>query len=457
LPDRVLVIGGYGVFGGRLARRLMQDTNLDVVVAGRSFRKAAAFVSEWGGTPYGLDRDSDEQIDRALADLSPSLVIDAAGPFQAYGADPLGIARKTIAAGAHYLDLADDRRFVLAIAALDGPAKARGVCAIAGASTIPALSAAAADALAADLRCPAIEIVIVPGNQAPRGLSLIRAILAQVGQPLRVWRAGRWSRTFGWGEPRTVRLSMPGAEPLPPRWASLIGAPDYDLFPKRYGASSVLFRAGVELKVLHGGLWLLSWLVRFKIVNSLLGLAQAAQFVADLLKSIGTDRGGMAVTVAGRDAAGRAVRRTWMLIAEAGDGPSIPATPAFIVARKIFSGAVASGARPCLDVFTLDEAEAPSPRLRSVLTGTISRRRPCSSKPWGRGFIGSRRRSAISTTCSNAGSSKARRRFSAAADWRAGSTRRSRGSRRRAMAFRSKSRWIAWRAAKCGRAGSGGM
>jgi hypothetical protein len=73
---------------------------------------------------------------------------------------------------------------------------------------------------------------------------------------------------------------------------------------------------------------------------------------------MGTDRGGMAVSVTGRDATGRAVRRSWTLIAEAGDGPSIPAMPAFAVTRKILAGAVASGARPCLDLLTLHEAEA---------------------------------------------------------------------------------------------------
>jgi hypothetical protein len=358
LRDRVLVIGGYGVFGSRLARRLLQEADLDVVVAGRDLARATAFTAEWGGTPYALDRDNDQQLDRALAELAPRLLIDAAGPFQAYGPDALRVARKAVEAGAHYLDLADDRQFVVAIATLDGLAKARNLCAIAGASSVPALSGAAADVLTAGLRRPVIEAVIVPGNRAPRGLSLIRAILAQVGQPLRLWRGGRWSQASGWSGLQTVRLSAPGAAALGPRWASLIGAPDCDLFPQRYAASSVLFRAGLELRLLHGGLWLSGWLVRLKLIRSLIDFARPAQSIAERLRAMGTDRGGMAVSVAGRDAAGRAVRRRWTLIAEAGDGPSIPAMPAFAVTRKILSGAVASGARPCLGILTLEEAEA---------------------------------------------------------------------------------------------------
>jgi hypothetical protein len=66
----------------------------------------------------------------------------------------------------------------------------------------------------------------------------------------------------------------------------------------------------------------------------------------------------MMVEVAGRDAAGRAVRRRWTLLAEAGDGPGIPAMPALVVARKILAGEVAAGARPCVGILTLAEAEA---------------------------------------------------------------------------------------------------
>ena len=359
MSDRVLIIGGYGVFGLRLARRLAREPGLDIVVAGRSRAKAAAACADWGGTPYALDRDAEGELERALADLAPSLVIDAAGPFQAYGADPLRVARAAIEAGAHYLDLADDRDFVVAIEALDDLAKQRGVSAIAGASSIPALSGAAADALAAGLaRVAVVDGVIVPGNRAPRGLSVVRAILAQVGHPLRTWRGGCWHLVTCWGRPATMRLSLPDGSALSPRWTSVIGAPDYDLFPRRYGATSVLFRAGLELRILHGGLWLLGWLVRLRILRSLAGLARPTRFIAERLKGLGTDRGAMAVGVTGRDGAGNARRRTWTLIVEAGDGPNVPPTPAFVVARKILSGSVDSGARPCLGLFTLDEAEA---------------------------------------------------------------------------------------------------
>ncbi len=150
---------------------------------------------------------------------------------------------------------------------------------------------------------------------------------------------------------------LPAAEAAP-RLASFTGVPDLDLFPGRYGARSVLFRAGLELRILHGGLWMLGWLVRCRILRSLAPLAAPTRAIAERLKGLGTDRGGMAVRVTGRDGQDRAVRRTWTLIADAGDGPEVPPTPAEVVVRKLLTGAVASGAGPCMGLFTLDEATA---------------------------------------------------------------------------------------------------
>ena len=44
--EKVLVLGGYGNAGGRIAARLLHETPLDVVVAGRSLERAAAKATE---------------------------------------------------------------------------------------------------------------------------------------------------------------------------------------------------------------------------------------------------------------------------------------------------------------------------------------------------------------------------------------------------------------------------
>lgn len=349
---RVLIVGGYGVFGGRLAQLLREDEGIERVIAGRSLQRAQRFCRQHGGLPQVFDREGD--LAGQLALIRPDVVVDAAGPFQNYGADPYRLPRAALAAGAHYLDLADDAAFVSGITALDADARRVNRTVLSGVSSVPALSSAVVEQLRRGFtRIEHIESVILPGNRAPRGTSVVRAILSQAGRPLQVWRGDAWRRTLAWGALQRVRLSA-GTRRLSPRWASAIGAPDLALFPGRYGARSVEFRAGLELSVLHLGLWLLAWLPRLRLVRSLGPAAGLLRLLADLFRSFGQDRGGMSVTVIGETAGRRTELRRWSLIVEGGDGPSIPAVPAAAWLRQRARGvAPTAGARPCLGELSL--------------------------------------------------------------------------------------------------------
>ena len=84
----ILILGGYGVFGGRLAQLLADRPNLDLVICGRDRARAEAFCAGYEGAarvcPLALDR---ADIVAALHEHRPDLVVDASGPFQDYGAD----------------------------------------------------------------------------------------------------------------------------------------------------------------------------------------------------------------------------------------------------------------------------------------------------------------------------------------------------------------------------------
>lgn len=77
----MLILGGYGGFGGRLSRRLA-GTGHEVLVGGRSLAKARRFCDGVPGCrPICADRDQD--LSGVFATERPDLVIDAAGPFRA--------------------------------------------------------------------------------------------------------------------------------------------------------------------------------------------------------------------------------------------------------------------------------------------------------------------------------------------------------------------------------------
>jgi hypothetical protein len=68
----------------------------------------------------------------------------------------------------------------------------------------------------------------------------------------------------------------------------------------------------------------------------------------------------MHVRVVTRDAMGRLAARVATLVAQRGDGPQIPATPAALLVKKLlaipgYAPISARGARPCVDLLTVTE------------------------------------------------------------------------------------------------------
>ncbi len=343
---KVLILGGYGVFGGRLAQLLLQD-GIEVIVAGRDLAKSANFAKQYGGVPLFIDIAEDLS---PIAQAAPSLVVDAAGPFQSYSRDPYRVPRFCIDRKINYLDLSDDAAFTAGLTALNERAIAAGCFALSGVSSVPAISASAVRSLSEGLsEIYLIETALVPGNQAPRGRSVVGSILSQAGEPLMIWRGRVWRRHRGWTEAKRVTFG-PGFK----RWASLIGAPDLKLFPQAFDAQSVLFRAGLELGIMHWGLAALAHLRALRLLPSLTVFLGPILWISGRLKPFGSDRGAMAVEVTGSKD-GKIVRRRWQVIANDGEGPFIPAVPARAIIRKM--SAVIPGARPCISDLTLQEIQ----------------------------------------------------------------------------------------------------
>lgn len=354
----VLVLGATGLFGGLLVNRLMREQRFTVIGAGRGLAALQALKQQSGVEIVVVDRDDPLAVSRTLSAHNPFAVVDCAGPFQYYGEKPYRFARQVIEAGCHYIDIADANGFVTGIVELDALAKSCGVAAISGASSTPAISAAAADALSEGMeRIKSVETTIVPGNRARRTLSVMKSILGQLGQPFEITRHGQTETVYGWGETKTVNLTLLAGSAVSNRLASLIHTPDIELFPLRYGASTVIFRAGLEMKFFHRTLQVLHWCVRKRLLPTLAPFAAAARWIASGFEQCGSDIGGMQVIVTGQTA-NEPVRRTWELVADDGRGPEIPTMPVSIILNKLLDAQVVPGARASPGEVTLDEVEA---------------------------------------------------------------------------------------------------
>jgi hypothetical protein len=323
----ILILGGYGTFGGRLAHLLAEEERLTLFLAGRSIQKAKKFCE---GLPSGAQKvpvffDRNADVEAQIREIDPDLVVDAMGPFQVYGEDPYRVVKACIANGVDYMDLADGSDFVKGIRQFDEEAKAKNIYVLSGVSSFPVLSAAVVRKLSHDMICVnTIRGGIAPSPYAGVGLNVIRAINSYAGKPVSLIRNGKLGTGYALTETMRYTVSPPGYLPLNNILFSLVDVPDLKVLPELWPElDSIWLGAGPVPEVLHRMLIGLSWLVRFRILPSLLPFAALFHFVINILRW-GEHRGGMFVSVEGEKQGGERIERSWHLLAESGDGPFIP-------------------------------------------------------------------------------------------------------------------------------------
>lgn len=369
----VWVLGGYGTFGARIVDMLAGE-NIHIIVAGRSRAKAERFCERYRGYPAKVDPETiDRTCEPDLAEIfkyRPQMVIDASGPFQAYGAQPYRLVEACIAHGAHYLDLADATDFVEGIRAHDAAARAAGVVVVSGVSSFPVLTAAAVRHMARDLKVvESIRGGIAPSPYAGFGTNVIRAIASYAGRPITVRRGGATAQGYAFTETAEMRIAPPGVRPLAPRLFGLVDVPDHAVLPLVWPEVREVWMGVAPVpRVMFQGLILASRLVRRGWLPGLRPFAPLLKLATDHLRW-GEDRGGMIVSILGRTHDDRLVQRQWHMIAEGKDGPQIPsmAVPA-LVERFVAGDPPAPGARPAVAELELADYDRLFAR-RQIRTG----------------------------------------------------------------------------------------
>jgi hypothetical protein len=372
---KVLVLGGYGVFGSRICELLSKDGH-SVIVAGRNLHKAQALADRLMAAAVAIDRNADLS---QIVDLQVATVIDASGPYNAYGNNPYRLVQYCLERGVNYIDLSDSADFTKGVLQFDGLAKANECFALSGASSVPAVSAAVVTELSKDFESIiSIEIAILPGNKAPRGYSVVASILSQVGLPISLWRGGKWRAQTCWDEPRTYVFKNGKS-----RVAKTISAPDLSFFPEYFNAQSVVFRAGLELKALNFAVQIIAMMNKVLKRHPPEWLLRLSHKIALPTKAYGTDAGGMIVDVIGQSQ-GQTYRNRWQLWAEDGDGPYIPTLTVRAILAKITG--IPYGARACLSDISLDNLRTTFQDLSVIESTEHSAYTPLFKQALGAGF-----------------------------------------------------------------------
>ncbi len=177
-----MIAGGYGVFGRLLTAELLKTTRAQVVIAGRDLATAEAACRDWNVwssgrvEPMRVDLARSGELLRAAQGCVA--VACTAGPYQTLSTE---LVAEVVEAGAHWVDIADARGWVLGLLAdrqLHERARAAGVAVGPGLSTLPALSGVLARSLLERVpQAQTATVVLSIGNRNRKGAAAIASAL----------------------------------------------------------------------------------------------------------------------------------------------------------------------------------------------------------------------------------------------------------------------------------------
>ena len=239
----ILIYGATGCTG-RLIARLLHDRGLPLIISGRDRSLLAELAAELGA---GVSARPAQLFDHdALVELlsDASVVISCAGPFAKLGE---ALVRAAIAAGCHYLDIANEPAFVRDIyERYDSAARHAGV----GVVCAHGFEAAVADWLAAVVAqrfgCAIDDLgedegaideltiaYAVDGFRPSRAAQ--HALIDRLGAASWVWNLDRWEACPPAADPRVLQFPAPFAS----RQATSFPAADVITVPRHVRSKRV--------------------------------------------------------------------------------------------------------------------------------------------------------------------------------------------------------------------------
>ena len=333
-PPTVIVYGGDGFFGSLVVEDLLKHSDARIVIASRhpdtkvfpDFAPRIRF--------FESDLNNYESVVNTIH--GAAVAICCAGPFQKLSTNLL---KACIEQKVHYVDVADDRRFVENCFALRTEIELAGITALTGCSVVPGLSTLLCAWLATRFDSVAKTcICISPGTRHPRGPGSFACLLSTVGAEFDIPVQGGTRRIKGW----TGRERVQFPSPMGTRWVYfVVNIADYFLQRLYFRTPTVEFKIGSELDLLNRSLSLVR-IITGSLHHSIgRRFIPVARVLIGLVSLLGTSQGGMMVRVYGRDTVGDD-REQALCVFAVERGEVIPAILPSLAAQMILAGQLQS-------------------------------------------------------------------------------------------------------------------
>jgi short subunit dehydrogenase-like uncharacterized protein len=189
--NTIWVLGATGLSGRAIARELA-DAGQDVVLVGRNADRLAAVAASLASPVHNRAGGGLTELAALIAAEKPAVVVNTVGPFTT---STVPLARASLAAGSHYVDLANELEPVRQLLALHGEARGRDVTLVTGAG----FGVLATEALVIELRGdrPAAARARVAAMPTVDGLgsAVLASVVDAVAYGGRRYRDGQLVRT----------------------------------------------------------------------------------------------------------------------------------------------------------------------------------------------------------------------------------------------------------------------
>jgi hypothetical protein len=330
--SRVVIFGGYGTFGGHVARELAR-VGETLTIAGRDGERAGAFAAALGPTHRGIAANVSQPADCRAALAGATIAVNCAGPFRA---GDTALLEACLEIGCHYADIADDRGYAARVRDFGERFAAKGLAAVYGCSSLPGISGALALAAGANQPMRA-RVTLFIGNNNPKGRAAVASLAGGLGRPIGAPQ----------GELRGFRDReiVPLPPPFGPRPVFNFDSPDYDLLPKLVGVRSVSVKLGFELRLATYGFAALARLpIRFGVTTTRL-----LNLPARLLAGIGSSGGAVMTELFAADGSVR-----WAAVVARRDGQRMASLPCAYAVQTMAGGTSFRGAGTVYDLIGAD-------------------------------------------------------------------------------------------------------
>lgn len=194
MDKKVLVIGGTGHIGQRIAEDIAAQTEASVTVTGRnsSFKGDFPFLL--------LNLAQKDKITSIIRDYD--LVVHSAGPFHHRDGRVL---KSCIEAGVNYIDVSDHRSFHFKAQPYHKQAQKAGVTAVLHTGVFPGISNLMAQQGVESLdRANSIYLYYLVAGSGGAGLTVMRTTFLGIQSPFSAWIEGKWQKISPYSERETI-------------------------------------------------------------------------------------------------------------------------------------------------------------------------------------------------------------------------------------------------------------